>query len=251
MTLRRICSAGTFTLALAAPAVADEVVLIPNSTFKGATNDRVRGTVQSESTAEVVVKLGVNTINVPTDQIVSIRYDGQPASLALAESNESGGQLTKAAELYKKAAADAAGKPFVEQTATYKQAEVTADLALGDPSKLAEAVGLLQTFVKTYPTSRHIGPALEALARLQLSKGEFAAADKTIADLAKLPSGADRSAVLKAKVLARKGDNAGAITELDKLIASSPAGSVATARRSETREGGKPRRVEEVHRCRD
>ena len=51
-----------------------------------------------------VVTLGTNTTAVPTDQIVSIRYDGQPATLQLAETRESAGQLAEAAELYKKAA---------------------------------------------------------------------------------------------------------------------------------------------------
>ena len=225
---RRMFPVGLIVVALAltASAVADEIVLIPGSTVKQAAGGRVRGAVQSESPAEVVVKLGANSINVPTDQIVSIRYDGQPASLALAESNESGGQLAKAADLYKKAAAEASSKPFIEQAAKYKHAEVTADIALGDPAKAAEAVALLDAFVKENATSRHVGPALESLARLQLQKGDYAATDKSIAALAKLPSGADRSAVLRAKVLGRKGDHAGAVAELDKLIKSAPDGSV-------------------------
>src|SRR5436309_2337659 len=99
---RRLTLSVALALALPAAAVADEVVLVPNSTVKGASNNRVRGAVQSESPSEVVVKLGANTINVPTDQVVSIRYDGQPANLALAEANEASGQLAKAADLYKK-----------------------------------------------------------------------------------------------------------------------------------------------------
>lgn len=225
---RRMIPVGSIVLALAlsATALADEVVLVPGSTLKQAVGGRVRGAVQSESPAEVVVKLGANTINVPTDQVVSIRYDGQPATLVLAETNESGGQLAKAADLYKKAAAEASSKPFSEQAARYKQAEVTAVLALGDPAKVAEAVALLDAFVKANATGRHIGPALEALARLQLQKGDYAATEKSIAALAKLPSGADRSAILRAKVLARKGDHAGAVAELDKLMKSAAAGSV-------------------------
>lgn len=117
---------------IASPSLADEVVLVPNATVKGATGGRVRGTVQSESQTEVVVRLGANNTTVPTDQIVSIRYDSQPASMALAESAENAGQLAKAADLYKKAAGEASSKPFIEQTAKFKQAEVSADLALSD-----------------------------------------------------------------------------------------------------------------------
>ena len=63
----------------------DEVVLVPGTTVKQAIGGRVRGQVQSESPAEVVVKLGATETSVPTDQILSIRYDGQPATLQLAE----------------------------------------------------------------------------------------------------------------------------------------------------------------------
>lgn len=228
MSFRILIPAGSLAVAicLAASAVADEVVLIPGSTVKGATGNRVRGTVQSESPGQVVVKLGANEIAVPVDQIVSIRYDGQPASMALAESNESGGQFAKAIELYKKAAGEAGGKPFIEQTAKYKEAEVSADLALADPEKSAGAVALLDGFVKAYPGSRHVAPALDTLARLQLQKKDFASADRTIASLSKIPSGADRASVLRAKVMARKGDHDAAVSELEKLIKAAPAGSV-------------------------
>lgn len=225
MSPRRLIPLGLLWLGLATSALADEVVLIPGNTVKGATNNRVRGTVQSESAAEVVVKLGANTTSVPSDQILSIRYDGQPATIALAESSESGGQLDKAADLYKKAAGEASGKPFVEQMAKFKQAELTAALALADPGRVNEATGLLEGYIKAYPNSRHTGPALESLARIQLQKGDTAQVEKTIASLSKMPQGADRAGVLRARVLARGGDHEKAIAELDKLIKSSPAGS--------------------------
>ena len=61
--------------------------------------------------------------NVPTDQIVSIATTASPPSMVLAETNEAGGQVAKAADLYKKAAGEACGKPLIEQAAQYKQAE--------------------------------------------------------------------------------------------------------------------------------
>jgi hypothetical protein len=70
----------TLFFALAATVCADEVVLVPNSTVKGVAGGWVRGTVQSETPTEVVVKLGATTTTVPTGEIVSIRYDGQPAT---------------------------------------------------------------------------------------------------------------------------------------------------------------------------
>ena len=63
------------------PGYADDVSLISGSTFKSATGSHVRGQVQSESPSEVVVLLGATNTSVPTDQIQSIRYDGQSANI--------------------------------------------------------------------------------------------------------------------------------------------------------------------------
>jgi tetratricopeptide (TPR) repeat protein len=211
---------------LAATVLADEVILTSSSTVKGAIGGRVRGTIQSESPSEVVVKLGNNTTSVPVGDIASVHYDGQPASMALAEAKESANQLAEAADLYKKAAADAAGKPLIEQAARFRQAQLIAELAMGDPGRAAEAMALLDTAVKAYPNSRHVVAALDALARLQLQKGDFAAVERTIADMARLPQSADRAAVLRARLFDKKGDHDKAIAEYDRLIQGSEAGSV-------------------------
>ena len=110
----RLIRAVVFAVAVLGPPAmvrGDDVSLIPGTTVKQAIGGRVRGKVQSESPTEVVVTLGTNTMTVPTDQIVSIRYDGQSANYQLGESREAAGQLAEAAELYKKAAAETTGAP--------------------------------------------------------------------------------------------------------------------------------------------
>jgi tetratricopeptide (TPR) repeat protein len=211
---------------LAASAVlrGDEVTLIPQSTFKQAIGGRVRGQIQSESPAEVVVTLGATTMRVPTDQILSIRYEGQTATFQLAESRESAGQLAESAELFKKAA-EAAGRPFPLQAALFREADVLADLALVEPERMKEARDKLTQFLRAYPASRHVAPAREALARLQLHARDFAAAEATIAELDRLPRGGERAAVLRTRILAWQGKHAEAIAELDRLIAAAPKGS--------------------------
>jgi tetratricopeptide (TPR) repeat protein len=230
MSSRRMQTAGSIVLALvvSAAARADEIVLIPGSTVK-APSGRVRGQIQSESPSEVVIQLGGKDQTVPTDQIGSVRYDGQPPSMILAESRESGGSLAEAAELYKKAAAEAQDKPFVLQAAQYHQAGALADLALADPERVAEAIGLLEAFLKAHPRSRHIAPALESLARLQLQKGDYPAAERATAQMTGLPRGADRAAVLRARIFARRGEHAKAIAELDRILSAS-AGDAVKAR---------------------
>jgi TolA-binding protein len=203
----------------------DEVTLIPGATVKQAIGGRVRGQVQSESPGEVVVALGANTTSVPTDQIASIRYDGQTATFQLAEARASSGLLPEAAELFKKAASETAGRPFPQQTALFREAEVLCELALVEPLRMKEAKDKITLFLRTYPTSRHVAAARESLARLQLHTDDFAGASSTLAELAKTPRAGERAAVIRTKVLARQGKHADAVAELDRLIASYPKGS--------------------------
>ena len=81
-------------------------------------------------------------------------------------------------------------------------------------------------FVQAYPTSRHIISAREDLARLQVNAGDFKAAEATIAELSRLPGASERAAVLRAKLLAKRGSHDEAVSELDRLIASFPDRSV-------------------------
>ena len=109
--------------------------------MKQAIGGRVRGAVQSETPTEVVVTLGSNTTSVPTDQIASIRYDAQSANFQLGEAREAAGQLAEAADYFKKAAADASGRPFPQQAALFREAHALGDLALVEPDWLKDARG--------------------------------------------------------------------------------------------------------------
>ena len=225
--IRLIVPAG---LILAAGGVApmargDVVTLTPDATTKGASGGVVRGTVISESPTKVEVKLGNTVTPVPTNEVAAITYDGHPAALEQAQDKEAANALAEAAELYKKAAAEAASKPFIAEDAAFGQARAIADLAQTDPARVPEAVGLLDAFSRTYKNGRHVAPALETLARLQIARDNTAAADAAIAALAKLPGGDERSASLRIKMLARRGQTAEAIGEIDKMIAANPDGS--------------------------
>jgi tetratricopeptide (TPR) repeat protein len=222
MMTRRVVLIGAALVGLAPSARADDVTLVPGSTVKQAIGGRVRGQIQSESPSEVVVKLGATATSVPVDQILSIRYDGQPATIQLAETREAAGQLVEAAELYKKAAGEAADKPFVLQMALYREADVLTDLALADPERTKDARDRLTRFVQAYPNGRHIVSAREDLAKLQVNAGDFKAAEANIAELARLPAASQRAAVLRARLLARRGSHAEAVTELDRQIAAMP-----------------------------
>jgi len=233
MSPRRLSRLGRLILPCAAAlsvasvvARADTVNLIPGTTFKQGQGGAVRGTVQSESPSEVAVQVGATTINVPTDQIDNIEYFGQPASMQLGETRVNGGQYDDAAAQFKKAAAEAAGKPFVVEAAQIREAQALAELALLDPDRMKDAKDHLAAFIRAHPNSRHIAAAREGMARLQMHTEDFGGAEASVAELAKLPRTSERAAVLKARLLSRRGDHAGAVAELDKLISALPDKSV-------------------------
>ncbi len=203
----------------------DVITLTPDATTKGAAGGVVRGTITAESPSKVEVKLGNNVTSVPTNEVASIVYDGHPVSLEQAQDKDAAGNLAEAIELYKKAVGEASAKPFITEDAAFGQARATADLAQTDPARVADAIKLLDTFSRAYANGRHVGPALEALARLQIARENYAGAETTLASIAKLPGGDDRSASLRIKLLTRKGQTTEAITEIDKVIAANPDGS--------------------------
>ena len=204
---------------------ADVVTLTPDATTKGAAGGVVRGTVTSESPTKVEVKLGNNITAIPTPEVASIVYDGHPVSLEQAQAKDAPNSLAEAAELYKKAAGEAVTKPFIAEDAAFGQARATADLAQSDQGKVAEAITLLDAFARKYKEGRHVGPALETLAQLQIARENYSGAEASLAALTKLPKGDERSASLRIKMLSRKGQTAEAIGEIEKIISSSPEGS--------------------------
>jgi tetratricopeptide (TPR) repeat protein len=215
-------------LGLIASVRADEVVLIPGSTVKVTGGRSVRGTIEAETPSEVRIKPAVGPEQaIPVDQIASVSYDNQPLSLTQAQLRETGGNLAEAADLYKKSIAEAASKPMMAQEAQFGQARTLAQIAHGgDARALDEAIAALDAFAKAYPSSRQIGPALEALARLGLQKGDFDGADQYLTQLeTKAPWASDRSAVLKAQVLGRRGQYDQAVSALDRMLAGAPEGS--------------------------
>src|SRR5262249_54541466 len=164
------------------------------------------------------VQLGAKATRVPTELIQSIRYDGQSASFALGEARESAGQLAEAADYFKKAAAESAGKPYPLQAALFREAEGLTDLAAVEPDRIKEAKDKLAKFARDYPNSRHTLSARACQARIQLASGDYTAAETAIAELARTPKGAERAGVLRTKLLAKQNKHKEAIAELDKLI---------------------------------
>lgn len=210
---------------LASLARADEVILEPGAPLK-VPGGRIVGQITAETPTAVKIKPENGAEReVPLEQITAITYSGQPASLPLAETRENNGALADALEQYRKAATEAAGKPLIAEAAQFGAARIQLEIAKTDPAKADEALAALDAFVKAHRSSRHLGPALEAIARLSLRKGDAARAEEAVKGLLAIPWAASRAGVLQAQVLSKKGDNDGAMKALDQLIESAPKGS--------------------------
>lgn len=227
MPTRRLVPALLAGLILAsAPALrADTVRLLPDATIK-APGGQFSGQITAETPTDVKIKTALGEQTVPLNQIDAIEYDAATPSLTLAESRMNVGAVSEAIDLYSKAIAEAKGKTFVERAAQYGKASALADLALADPSKLDEAIASLGSFIQANGNSRQLGPALESMIQLNLIKGDVSRAQNALDELAaKVPTATARAAVLKARILGKKGQHDQAIQELDRLIAQAPKGS--------------------------
>jgi predicted negative regulator of RcsB-dependent stress response len=218
-------SALAVTLLSLTASLADVVTLTADATTKGATGGVIRGQVVSESSTKIEVKLGNTVTPIPTNEIVSIVYDGSPVSLEQARAKEAANSLAEAADLYKKAATEASTKPFIAEDAAFGQAHAMAELALTDPSKAQEAIAILGQFSRAYKSGRHVAQALESLAKLQIARDEFNTVELTLTQLAQQPKGDERALIYRVKIMTKKGQLDQATSELDKVISAAPEGS--------------------------
>ena len=214
----------TFTLAILAPVLADDVVLIEGSKLKPASGNRIRGQIKSETPAAVTIEVNGVAQVVPLDQIESVGYDGQSAEYVRANSLFNGGDLVRAAEAFQKAANDQAAKPLARQAALYGRARSLAESALADPSGQAAAITALEAFTKDNPNGRHTAGALESLAKLRILKGDLDQAAAAANQLAALKGAETRAAIVNARVAAARGNFSEAVSTLDGLLGSLPAG---------------------------
>jgi len=206
-------------LAAASTLVGDEVVLKPDATID-APGGRIRGTISRETPEAVTI----DGRTVPLDQIEEIDYTAPGLSYTQARLQRNNGNLERAIELYKEAAAEAS-KRLVAQASRFEAAALRADLARSDAEQRDEAIAGLEAIVEELPNSRHVGPALERLAEVRLSAGQFDEASQAIDRLARLSWASRKAEVLRARLKAEQGDAEAALADLESLLARLPEGS--------------------------
>ena len=129
-----------------APAAAIDTVT------RKSTDKSAIGEIDSVSRTEVVVKPRVGSpTTVPANDIVDVDWEAAPPSLKLGRSQENSGQFDLALKAYQQAVAEnTSSNANVRAEIEFSLARVTAKVALGDPTRLADATAKLTAFADTY-----------------------------------------------------------------------------------------------------
>lgn len=177
---------------------------------------------------------------IPTNEIISIDWEGEPSSLQSSRLQENNGKLTSAAEGYTKAAVDGKdASEFIKSDIEYFGVRVLAKMAITDPSKIPDALTKLGAFQTKHSDSRHYYEATGFLVDLNLAKGDAAAARSASEALAKSPGNDQKMsaklALARISILEKKIPEAQ--KEFEEVAASPAAGPVEQTRVQEAKLG--------------
>jgi len=168
----------------AAPARALDVV------YRRSTSRPTQGTITDDSRTSISVKARLRKTPevVPVNDIVRVRFDGEPASLNLNRIDEAGGRLKRALDGYVKAFSDSSlTNERLKTDLEFLIARVTAKLALVDPALRKQAVAKLEAFRKTHSGSFRYYETLSWLAKVYMAQRNFTAVPAVFASLEKAP----------------------------------------------------------------
>lgn len=196
--LKAVACFSLLALAASAARAEDRVRYLDPATKK---EMNVTGTILSETPAGLKIKPTIGSAReVPAGNILEVDYtvpgrvildyrtatsNDKAAESATTETERRKDRETALAA-YKKVLAevsDAKGKQNIE----FRIAKLVARQAEDDPTQLEAAIDQLARFTKAYPDSWQVSLAARLLAQLQASKKDYAGAQQTYQDLAKIP----------------------------------------------------------------
>ncbi|WP_164103454.1 tetratricopeptide repeat protein [Candidatus Laterigemmans baculatus] len=190
--------------------------------------DRVYPTTGSTITGEitdvrrdgVVVKVGSQTQNVRLDEIRKINFEGDPPELTRGRDLAVDGQYQSALEELRQVDLGAIRRDYINADALFFRALSEAQLALAGQGSKEEAVKVLRAFAQKHPQSMHFYKAAELLGDLAVATGNYEAAGRFYSSLGSstIPLLKVRAVYLAAVASLRQGNDAEAISGLDKVI---------------------------------
>ncbi len=116
------------------------------------TRKSAKGAISGDITANTATELTIkpksgDAVAIPANDIASVSWNGEPATLRLARGDEDGGRLTRALDTYTKAAGTLNSPgPGLKADVEFAIARTTAKIALADATKLDEAISKLEAF---------------------------------------------------------------------------------------------------------
>ncbi len=142
---------------------------------KGPVRQTSAGAIRSEDPAKVVILAGADKRQreIPSGDILEIRYDGEPPEMNVARNHERGKRWDDALFAYsdalKKVPAD---RKFLQTEIRFRRARIAAVQAESSGGARRLAIAELRNFKRDFPESRQILECLELLSRLLLIDGE-------------------------------------------------------------------------------
>jgi tetratricopeptide (TPR) repeat protein len=188
----------------------------------------VSGTIQEnrKDGLTIVPSIGAKTpVKIPPNDITSVIWTGEPATLNAARGQENNGSYALAIDSYAKAAeAVKTPSPGLKADLEYMPARATAKMAVADPTKLDDAIKLLNAFKTKNSDNYNFYECIQLLGELQLSKKDTAGAKANFELLEKAPWNETRIVAKTAlgRILLAEGKTEEALAAFD-AVASAPA----------------------------
>jgi tetratricopeptide (TPR) repeat protein len=219
-----------FAVASGAPARAAETV-------NRKRDKPISGEVTAVSRTEVTIKTSKGeTIKVPANEILGIAWTGDPPDAGVARSDENAGRYQKAIEGYQKSLlASKATNALAKADLEFGIARALARLALGEPSKIDDAISKLEDFRKNKSDHYRFYEAVNYLGQLYSAKDEKIKARLAFDTLGKAPWKEYQMAakIASGRLLLKEDKLDEAAAEYETVVAMMPEGPVEESQRQE------------------
>ncbi len=199
----------------------------------------VAGEVSGMTKTDVSIKVKSpkeDTLKIPSNEIASIAWSGEPPECNVARRDEEGGRYQKAIDGYQKALASGKGtNPMMKSDLEFGIARASGKLALTDPAKIDDAVKKLEDFRSKQSDHYRFYEGVNLLGQLYSAKKDFIKAKLAFDTLGKAPWKEYQMAAKVASGRLALADNKPdeALAEYDAVVAMQADGPVEESQRQE------------------
>ena len=131
------------------------------------------GEVKAMTPTEVTLERSNKTETIPVNEIVNIRFEGEPSQLGQVRNAVDRGRYEDAAEFLAKIDVAEVKREEIQQDIAFYSALLAARQAAAAGGNAAEAQAALEKFVKDFPNNYHVLAAYEAAGDLMAATGDY------------------------------------------------------------------------------